>query len=99
MFDIRIMTAIGVALLIAIVLLMFCVTSLLFKLTSILKAPKLPVCLVLKSFPSMVTRDKIAAASSITAGCYPGLQLYDECQLCADSKSLPPGFCDVSEGL
>lgn len=37
MFDIRIMTAIGVALLIAIVLLMFCVTSLLFKLTSILK--------------------------------------------------------------
>lgn len=47
----------------------------------------------------MVTRDKIAAASSITAGCYPGLQLYDECQLCADAKSLPPGFCDVSEGL
>ncbi|XP_059517796.1 protein FAM24A-like isoform X2 [Myotis daubentonii] len=80
MFDIRIMTAIGVALLIAIVLLMFCVTSLLFKLTSILK-------------------DKIAAASSITASCYPGLQLYDECQLCNDSKSLPPGFCDVSEGL
>lgn len=57
------------------------------------------MCLVLKSYPSMVTRDKITAASSITAGCYPGLQLYDECQLCADSKSLPPGFCDVSEGL
>lgn len=37
MFDIKIMTAIGVALLIAIVLLMFCVTSLLFKLTGILK--------------------------------------------------------------
>lgn len=64
-----------------------------------LRAPKLPVCLVLKSYPSTVTRDKIAAASSITAGCYPSLQLYDECQLCADTKSLPPGFCDVSEGL
>ncbi|XP_027994695.1 protein FAM24A-like [Eptesicus fuscus] len=99
MFDIKIMTAIGVGLLIAIVLLMFCVTSLLFKLTGILKAPKLPVCLVLKSYPSTVTRDKITAASSITAGCYPGLQLFDECQLCADTKSLPPGFCDVSEGL
>ncbi|XP_036295263.1 protein FAM24A-like [Pipistrellus kuhlii] len=99
MLDIKIMTAIGVGLLIAIVLLMFCVTSLLFKLTGMLKAPKLPVCLVLKSYPSLVTRDKITAATSLTASCLPDLQILDQCQLCADSKPLPPGFCDVTEGL
>lgn len=47
----------------------------------------------------MVTRDKITAASSLTASCLPDLQILDECQLCADSKPLPPGFCDVTEGL
>lgn len=57
------------------------------------------MCLVLKSYPSMVTRDKIAVASSLTAGCLPGIQIYDECQLCSDTKPLPPGFCDVTEGL
>ncbi|XP_045710607.1 protein FAM24A-like isoform X2 [Phyllostomus hastatus] len=99
MFDIRIMTAAGVALLVAIFVLMSCVTSLLCKLIDILKAPKLPVCFAFKTNPFMVTRDKITAASSVTGGSYRNAQCCDECNLPADFEALPPCFCDANEGL
>ncbi|KAM7072543.1 protein FAM24A [Molossus nigricans] len=98
MFDVSVMTAVGVALLVAILMLMSCASTLLCKLTDLLKAPTSPVCLVLKN-PSMVARDTITASTYATSGCYPKVQNCEECDLCADSENLPPCFCDVNEGL
>ncbi|XP_036907177.1 LOW QUALITY PROTEIN: protein FAM24A [Sturnira hondurensis] len=99
MFDIKFMTAAGVVLLVAIFVLMSCVTSLLCKLIDILKAPKIPGCLALKSNPFTVTQDKITAASSVTAASYLNSRCCEGCKLPADFDPLPPCFCDAIEGL
>ncbi|XP_045710485.1 protein FAM24B [Phyllostomus hastatus] len=63
------------------------------------RAPKLPVCLDLKSNPFAVIRDKITAASSVAAEPYPSLPCCDECNVYDNFDSLPPCFCEVNEGL
>ncbi|KAK1333357.1 hypothetical protein QTO34_005740 [Cnephaeus nilssonii] len=94
-----VMISIGAGILVAL-LALICVTSCLyFKVAKALKTSKPPFCLALKNHPSMVTQDKITAAPSITAGCYPNLQFCEECPLFTDFDSLPPCFCDVNEGL
>ncbi|EPQ16824.1 Protein FAM24A [Myotis brandtii] len=93
------MISIGVGILVALLALIGVISCLYFKVARALKVSKPPFCLALKNHPSVVTQDKISAAPSITAGCYPNLQFCEECPLFTDFDCLPPCFCDVNEGL
>ncbi|XP_016062617.1 PREDICTED: protein FAM24B, partial [Miniopterus natalensis] len=91
--------SIGGGILAAMLLLIGIVTCIYFKVAKALNSPNPPTCLAVKNHPSMVTQDKITAATAITAGYYPNLRYCDDCQFYADFDSLPPCFCDVNEGL
>ncbi|XP_035297499.1 protein FAM24A-like [Cricetulus griseus] len=103
-FDVRaiLMIIIGCGILLAMFLLIGVVLCLYLKITKALnyscRTAKDSVATVSCIGPCKITQDKIVRAKPIVESCR-NIQCCDACSVYTDVGSLPPCFCNVSEGL